>query len=116
MEWIKTDDMQYVNKIKGGVYKLVEARYAEDKYIVCCDEVIITNWLDSDRNYDSDTKEIITAYYESVEDFESKHLDLGYREQALAEMIFQETPYYETDKWEIVSMDIVEEKLKEYMN
>ena len=115
MKWIKTDDMQYINKIKNGLYKLVEARYAEDKYIVCCDEVIIANWLDSDGNYDSDTKEIITAYYESVEDFENRHLDLEYREQALAEMIFQETPYYRKDRYEIVYMNAVEEKLKEYM-
>lgn len=113
--WIKTDDLQYVKKVKDGVYKLVEARYAEDKYLVCRDKVVLSNWLDSDGKYDKDCEEIITAYYETVEEFENKHQEINYREQPLAEMIFQETPYYRTDKWEIVSMEQVEERLKDYI-
>ena len=34
MEWIKTDDMQYVKRVEDGKWKLVEARYAEGKYIL----------------------------------------------------------------------------------
>lgn len=114
--WIKTDDLQYVNHKKDGIYEIVEARYAEGRYIVCKGTVIISNWLDSDGNYDSDCARIITAYYDSVRDFTGRYLDEDTREQVLAEMIFEETAYWETDVYEIVSEDEVENKINEYMN
>lgn len=114
--WTKTDDLQYVKKIDDGIYKIAEARYAEDKYIVCKGKIIIKNWLDSDGNYDSDCAEIIKAYYESIDDFHKKWTDLDMREHVLAEMIFEEMPYFATDKYELCSEEAVEEKLQEYIN
>ena len=114
--WTKTDDLQYVKKIDDGIYKIVEARYAEDKYIVCKGKIVIKNWLDSDGNYDSDCVEVIKAYYESVDDFHKRWADLDMREHVLAEMIFEEMPYFTTDKYELCSEEAVEEKLQEYIN
>ena len=113
--WIKTDDLQYVKKIRNGVYKIAEARYAEDRYIVCRDKVIIANWLDSDGNYDSDCVEIIKVYYGSVDEFKEKWINSDMREQVLAEIIFEETPYDRTDKYELCTMEIVEDKLQEFL-
>lgn len=114
--WTKTDDLQYVKKIDDGIYKIAEARYAEDKYIVCKGKIVIKNWLDSDGNYDSDCVEVIKAYYESVDDFHKRWADLDMREHVLAEMIFEEMPYFTTDKYELCSEEAVEEKLQEYIN
>lgn len=114
--WTKTDDLQYVKKIDDGIYKIVEARYAEDKYIVCKGKIVIKNWLDSDGNYDSDCVEIINTYYSSIDDFHKKWADLNMREQVLAEMIFEEVPYFAADKYELCSEEAVEEKLQEYIN
>lgn len=94
----------------------MEARYAEDKYIVCKGKIVIKNWLDSDGNYDSDCVEVIKAYYESVDDFHKRWADLDMREHVLAEMIFEEMPYFTTDKYELCSEEAVEEKLQEYIN
>ena len=113
--WIKTDDLQYAKKIRNGVYEIAEARYAEDKYIVCRSKVIIANWLDSDGNYDSDCVEIIKTYYDSAENFEEMWSDMDTRELVLAEMIFEETPYDRTDKYELCSEEAIEEKLQEYI-
>lgn len=114
--WTKTDDLQYIKKIDDGIYKIVEARYAEGKYIVCKGKIVIKNWLDSDGNYDSDCVEIINAYYSSIDDFHKKWADLDMREQVLAEMIFEEAPYFAADKYELCSEEAVKEKLQEYIN
>lgn len=115
--WIKTDDLQYVLKVAAGHYKLVEARYAEDKYIICRDEVSIKDWLNDDGFYDEECVKIIKAYYSSVPDFEKAYENRNMREQVLAEMLFEETGYDLTDKWELVPDDIptVESKLQKYM-
>ena len=115
-EWLQTDDLQYSQKIKEGIYRFAEARYAENKYIICKGEIIIKNWLDSDNEYDADCKTIIQAYYSSVDNFLETYPDAEIREQVLAEMLFEETAYRDTDKYEIVSMDEVEEKLQAYLD
>lgn len=44
MDWIKTDDLQYLRKIKKGVYELAEVRTTALKtYAICRDNVIIAN-------------------------------------------------------------------------
>lgn len=110
--YIKTDDWQYVNKVKDGVYKCVEGRYAEDKYLLCTNTVIIANWLDSEGNYDANCISIIEAYYDSVKDFENQYVDIEFREQVLAEMIFENTSYYECETWRLVSEQNIEMEIE----
>lgn len=112
--WIKTDDLQYVNKIKKGVYEIAEARYAEDKYLLCKGKIIIQNWLDSDDKYDSNCRNIICSFYNSVEEFFEYYPDTDEREEVLAEMLFEETPYYETS-WQLTSKKNINEKLEKYL-
>ena len=121
--FIKTDDLQYVNKLKDGVYRCLEARYAEDKYLLCTDKIIIPNWLDSDGNYDSDCRDVITSFYGTIEEFECNYEDEEYREQVLAEMLFESIPYYNLEEYRTINTvdtDIVNDALfhmtQEYKN
>ena len=114
IKWTKTDDLQYVKKINREKYKIAEARYAEDKYILCKGEVDITEFMLEDGTYDSQCKSIINSYYESVEYFKECYADEETQNQILAEMIFESTPYYDT-KYKIVSEDDVEQSLFDFM-
>lgn len=102
MGWEKTDDLQYVRKIEQGVYHIAEARYAEDKYLICNGTVTIGDYLDDTGNYDKECKSLICSFYSSVEAFCDNYKDIEVREWILAEMIFEERPYYETD-WSIAA-------------
>ena len=113
-EWIKTDDLQYIKKKKDGIYTIVEARCVGNVYVVLRGEVIIANWLDSDKNYNSDCKKIIESYYGSVTYFEANYSDEEFREQVLAELIFEEVLNWDEDFYEIVTENEVEQKLEEY--
>ena len=114
IKWTKTDDLQYVKKINREKYKIAEARYAEDKYLLCKGEVDITEFMLEDGTYDSQCKSIINSYYESVEYFKECYADEETQNQILAEMIFESTPYYDT-KYKIVSEDDVEQSLFDFM-
>lgn len=94
--WIKTDDYQYTKKIGNGYYHFIEARYIEDdRYLLCEDIVDIKDYFNKDGSYTDDCKNIVNAYYESEQNFNNTYLNKEYREQVLAEMIFEETPYYD---------------------
>lgn len=101
-------------KINKEKYKIAEARYAEDKYLLCKGEVDITEFMLEDGTYDSQCKSIINSYYESVEYFKECYADEEAQNQILAEMIFESTPYYDT-KYKIVSEDDVEQSLFDFM-
>ena len=66
--WIKTDDLQYIRKTEEGIYEVVEARYAEDKYLLCKGPVVLTDWMDKNthlvgiENYTPDCREVILSY------------------------------------------------------
>lgn len=94
--WIKTDDYQYTKKIGNGYYHFIEARYIEDDcYLLCEDIVDIKDYFNKDGSYTDECKEIISFYYGNEQNFNNAYLNEEFREQVLAEMIFEETPYYD---------------------
>lgn len=118
-EWIKTDDLQYLRKTGQenghGVYEVIEARCAEDDYVLCSGTISVCDYFDDDNNYNSYCTNVINSYYESVENFESIYKDKETREQILAEMLFEETFYFELS-YRIVSGDDVEKELEKEIN
>lgn len=93
--WIETDDYQYTKKIGNGYYHFIEARYIEDdRYLLCEDIVDIKDCFNKDGSYTDECKEIINFYYENEQAFDNAYPNEEFREQVLAEMIFEETPYY----------------------
>ena len=116
MDWIKTDDLQYLRKIKKGVYELAEVRTTALKtYAICRDNVIIANWLHSDGEYDADCVDIVKMYYDSVEEFESDYRDKDEREQILAEMIFENMEMCEMRDYELFKkLEDAESRLEDY--
>ena len=88
--WIKTDDTQYLKKLRAGVYKLVQSTELPDgNYSVFTNTIVIANWMDSDGMYDANCRSIMKSYYGSIEKFEDKYPDPEHREQVLAEMLFE---------------------------
>ena len=111
-EWIKTDDYQYVRPSEYRKWKIVEARYTESgEYIVCRGTIDVANWKTEDNYYTADCIDIINSYYGSVKEFENAYKNGAYREQILAEMIFESTTYTDTDAYEVVPGDEVENTL-----
>lgn len=114
-EWIKTDDYQYVRPSEYRKWQIVEARYTEsDEYIVCRGTIDVANWKTEDNYYTADCIDIINSYYGSVKEFENAYKNRAYREQILAEMIFESTTYTDTDAYEVVPGDEVENTLRKY--
>lgn len=114
-EWIKTDDYQYVRPSAYRKWQIVEARYTEsDEYIVCRGTIDVANWKTEDNYYTADCIDIINSYYGSVKEFENAYKNGAYREQILAEMIFESTTYTDTDAYEVVPGDEVENTLQKY--
>lgn len=114
-EWIKTDDFQYVRPFENRKWQVVEARYTENgKYIVCRGTIDVANWKTKDNYYTADCIDIINSYYGSVKEFENAYKNGAYREQILAEMIFESTTYTDTDAYEVVPEDEVEAALQKY--
>lgn len=102
--WIKTDDYQYAKEIGNGYYHFFEARYIEDdRYLLCENIVDIKDYVDKDGFYTDDCKSIINAYYGNEQDFDNAYTNKEYREQVLAEMIFEETPYYDCKHYQEVN-------------
>ena len=102
-EWIKTDDYQYVRPSAES-----------DEYIVCRGTIDVANWKTEDNYYTADCIDIINSYYGSVKEFENAYKNGAYREQILAEMIFESTTYTDTDAYEVVPGDEVENTLRKY--
>lgn len=114
-EWIKTDDYQYVRPSEYRKWQIVEARYTESgEYIVCRGTIDVANWETKDNYYTADCIDIINSYYGSVKEFENAYKNGAYREQILAEMIFESTTYTDTDAYEVVPGDEVENTLRKY--
>ena len=114
-EWIKTDDYQYVRPSEYRKWQIVEARYTESgEYIVCRGTIDVANWKTEDNYYTADCIDIINSYYGSVKEFENAYKNGAYREQILAEMIFESTTYTDTDAYEVVPGDEVENTLRKY--
>lgn len=95
-KWVKTDDLQYLQKVSDNEYVLAEARYAEDQYIICSGHIDLDDYLNN-GTYSNECVNIIKTYYSTVENFESNYTDYELRNQILAEMLFEETAYYELD-------------------
>lgn len=106
--WNKTDDTQYLKKLRAGVYKLVQSTELPDgNYSVFTNTIVIANWMDSDGMYDANCRSIMKSYYGSIEKFEDKYPDPEHREQVLAEMFFESTCSYDSEE-----METVNDKLK----
>lgn len=118
-EWIKTDDLQYLRKTGQknghGVYEVIEARCAEDDYVLCSGSISVCDYFDDDNSYNSYCTNVINSYYKSVENFENNYKDKETREQILAEMLFEETFYFELS-YRIVSGDDIEKELEKEVN
>lgn len=88
----KSDDNQYIKKLKDGVYRLVQSSKLPDGYfIVYMNTIILANWMDSDGMYDADCTSIVESFNGSVENFKSEYPDPDDQQQILAEMIFEST-------------------------
>ncbi len=111
-QFIQTDDLQYLRKIGDTEYQLVEARYAEDKYIICSGSVDVEELLDKAGNLNEEGKSLVKTYYGDVQDF--NYTDKDTRNQLLAEMYFESTAYYELS-YEMVPESAVEEALRKRM-
>ena len=74
----------------------------------------VANWKTKDNYYTADCIDIINSYYGSVKEFENAYKNGAYREQILAEMIFESTTYTDTDAYEVVPGDEVENTLRKY--
>lgn len=110
--WIKTDDTQYLKKLRAGVYKLVQSTELPDgNYSVFTNTIVIANWKDSDGLYDADCRSIIKSYYGSIEEFEDKYPALERREQVLAEMLFESTCSYDSEETETVNDKLKAQKV-----
>lgn len=109
--YFQTDDLQYLKMLEKYMYHIIEARYAEDKYLICRAVIDLDDYINSDGTYTDDCIDTIKAYYGSVEEFHDSYLDEDTRKQILAEMIFEELPYYDTC-WELVPEEGIKERLK----
>lgn len=89
-DWLKTDDYQYLRKLKDGKYELVEGS-CEDDFIWLAhpDIVDINEYIDDSGEYTSTAKNIITSYYSSVEEFKKAYPNLSVQHQMLAEMVYE---------------------------
>lgn len=110
--WIKTDDTQYLKKLRAGVYKLVQSTELPDgNYSVFTNTIVIANWMDSDGMYDANCRSIMKFYYGSIEKFEDKYPDPEHREQVLAEMLFESTCSYDSEETETVNGKLKAQKV-----
>ena len=110
--WIKTDDTQYLKKLRAGVYKLVQSTELPDgNYSVFTNTIVIANWMDSDGMYDANCRSIMKFYYGSIEKFEDKYPDPEHREQVLAEMLFESTCSYDSEETETVNDKLKAQKV-----
>lgn len=110
--WIKTDDTQYLKKLRAGVYKLVQsAELPDGNYNICTNTIVIANWMDSDGLYDADCRSILKSYYGSLEEFEDAYPDPEHREQVLAEMLFESTCDYDSEETETVDNEMEAQKV-----
>lgn len=110
--WIKTDDTQYLKKLRAGVYKLVQSTELPDgNYSVFTNTIVIANWMDSDGMYDANCRSIMKSYYGSIEKFEDKYPNPEHREQVLAEMLFESTCSYDSEETETVNDKLKAQKV-----
>lgn len=114
--WGKSDDNQYIKKLRDGVYRLVQSgKMPDDSYIVYMNTIILANWMDSDGMYDADCTSIVESYYGSVENFKSEYTDPDDQQQILAEMIFESTASHGCEAREIVTEENVQKTIDKFL-
>lgn len=114
--WGKSDDNQYIKKLKDGVYRLVQSSKLPDgHFIVYMNTIILANWMDSDGMYDADCTSIVESYYGSVESFKSEYPDPDDQQQILAEMIFESTASRGCEAREIVTGENVQRTIDKFL-
>ena len=114
--WGKSDDNQYIKKLRDGVYRLVQSsKLPDDSYIVYMNTIILANWMDSDGMYDAACTSIVESYYGSVENFKSEYPDPDDQQQILAEMIFESTASHGCEAREIVTEENVQKTIDKFL-
>ena len=114
--WGKSDDNQYIKKLRDGVYRLVQSdKLPDGSYIVYMNTIILANWMDSDGMYDADCTSIVESYYGSVENFKSEYPDPDDQQQILAEMIFESTASHGCEAREIVTEENVQKTIDKFL-
>lgn len=114
--WGKSDDNQYIKKLKDGVYRLVQSSKLPDGYfIVYMNTIILANWMDSDGMYDADCTSIVESFNGSVENFKSEYTDPDDQQQILAEMIFESTASHGCEAREIVTEENVQKTIDKFL-
>lgn len=114
--WGKSDDNQYIKKLRDGVYRLVQiSKLPDDSYIVYMNTIILANWMDSDGMYNADCTSIVESYYGSVENFKSEYTDPDDQQQILAEMIFESTASHGCEAREIVTEENVQKTIDKFL-
>lgn len=114
--WGKSDDNQYIKKLRDGVYRLVQSsKLPDDSYIVYMNTIILANWMDSDGMYDADCTSIVESYYGSVENFKSEYPDPDDKQQILAEMIFESTASHGCEAREIATEENVQKTIDMFL-
>lgn len=114
--WGKSDDNQYIKKLRDGVYRLVQSdKLPDGSYIAYMNTIILANWMDSDGMYDADCTSIVESYYGSVENFKSEYPDPDDQQQILAEMIFESTASHGCEAREIVTEENVQKTIDKFL-
>lgn len=95
--WKKTDDYQVCKQINKTTFALIEANPLtnSDDFVVSKPMLIYLEVFFSETNpsgYSNEMESIIFSFYESFEVFEEAYEgDVGFRNQLLAEMIYEST-------------------------
>lgn len=114
--WGKSDDNQYIKKLKDGVYRLVQSdKLPDDRFVIYMNTIILANWMDSDGMYDADCTSIVESYYGSVENFKSEYSDPDDQQQILAEMIFESTASHDYEASETVTKENVQKTIDKFL-
>lgn len=101
-KFVQTDDLQYMTKKSDDTFYFIEAREDdEDTYVICTGHIDISDYLDSNGEYDADAVSLIHSYYGSVKDFEENYPNKNDRKQLFAEMCFESIPHHELDFWTV---------------
>ena len=92
-EWFNTDDLQRCRYLGYHRWHLIEANYADGKYLLSEDMVVDMTpggeWIKEDGSMTDRMQSIFESYYSNPDDFD--YTDPETREQIMAEMVYEQT-------------------------
>ena len=114
--WGKSDDNQYIKKLKDGVYRLVQSgKLPDDRFTIYMNTINLADWMNSDGVYNADCTSIVDSYYGSVENFKSEYSDPDDQQQILAEMIFESTASHDCEVRETITEENVQKTIDKFL-